>query len=95
MMDRVYYSKEAESAARRQQMFSTLAFMMLGLGVGATLALLFAPERGERVRKLVTSALEEGFTRGRETTEDALHRLGKEYPDVYEKIKDGLHKLAS
>ncbi len=93
MIDRVYYSKETENLARRQQMVGNLAFLMLGLGAGATIAMLFAPEKGEKVRQLVSSALEEGFTRGRETTEELLDHVGKEYPDIYEKIKDGLSKL--
>ena len=93
MLDRMYYSKEAENLARRQQLVGNLAFLMLGVGTGAALAFLFAPEKGDRVRQLVSRALEEGFNRGRETTEEAINRLGKEYPDVYEKVKDGLRKI--
>ncbi len=93
MIDRIYYSKEAENLARRQHVVGNLAFLMLGLGAGATLAILFAPETGERVRELVTHALEEGYNRGREATEEALHHLEQEYPDVYEKVKDSLRKL--
>lgn len=93
MIDRIYYSKETEGLAKRQQVVGNLAFLMLGLGAGATLALLFAPERGERMRGLITDALEDGFERGREATEEILHHVGKEYPDIYDKLKDGLRKI--
>lgn len=93
MIDRIYYSKEAESLVRRQHLIGNLAFLMLGLGVGAAVALLFAPERGERVRELVAEALEEGFSRGREATEEALQNLAQEYPGLHEKVEEGLKRL--
>ncbi|MBN1427139.1 MAG: YtxH domain-containing protein [Anaerolineae bacterium] len=93
MLDRIYYSKEAESLAKRQHMMGNLAFLMLGLGIGATFALLFAPKSGERVRELVAEALEEGFSRGREATEEALQHLAQEYPGLHEKVEDGLQRL--
>ncbi len=93
VIDRIYYSKEAANLARRQQVVGNLAFLMLGLGAGATLALLFAPETGGRTRELVTHALEEGFDRGREAAEEALHHLEQEYPDAYEKVRTSLLEL--
>jgi len=46
--DRVYYSHDAEMHAMRDRAVLTLAFLAFGLGIGAVLALLFAPMSGKK-----------------------------------------------
>lgn len=87
--NRVYYSKEAEDMARRDRIIRSLTFMLLGLGVGAAIAVLFAPDEGDKTREMITDALEEGFSRGRKATTDALKQLEHEYPNLRERV-DGV-----
>jgi len=95
MTDRIYYSSEAEQIAKTRQTVGLLAFLMLGLGVGAATALLFAPQEGERTRKMVADALDEGFRRGREATDDALAQLEEEFPNLRKKVESTLSKATS
>jgi gas vesicle protein len=86
---RIYYSDEAERVARRQQITNVLLFMALGMGIGAIVAILFAPDQGDKTRKAITHAMEDGYKRGRESTRDALKQLEPEFPNLREKV-DGL-----
>lgn len=89
MPDRIYYSQEAERVARRQRIVSIVLFMALGLGLGAIIAILFAPDEGEKTRKLIADAVEDGFRRGVESVSDALGDLEPEFPDLRQRV-DGL-----
>lgn len=93
MTDRIYYSKSAENLAKRRQASLILAFLALGVGIGAALALLFAPEEGKRTRELIADALEDGFNRGLEATKGALRQLEKEYPGVRERVENALGNI--
>lgn len=63
---------------------SKFGFFLAGLGIGAILALLFAPKSGEETRRLIAGKAEEGrdylTSRGRELREQAedLMERGKE-----------------
>jgi gas vesicle protein len=92
MNDRIYYSRRAEELAKRQQTIGAVTFLALGLGIGAVLALLFAPNVGEKTRKLVTDALEEGFKHGQEAILDAANQLEREYPELRKRIESVLNR---
>lgn len=63
---------------------SKFAFFLAGVGIGAILALLFAPKSGKETRDYIAQKAEEGkgyvATRGKE--------LRKQAEDVVEKAKD-------
>jgi len=69
---------------------SSFAFLLLGMGVGAGLALLFAPKSGKEVRRYLVRRAEDG--------RDYLTAVGKELrrqaEDVVEMGKDWAAKLA-
>ena len=69
---------------------SSLAFLLAGMGIGAGLALLFAPKSGKEVRRYLVRRAEDG--------RDYLTAAGKEMrrqaEDVVEKVKDWAAKLA-
>jgi len=44
MSSRTYYSEEAERAAKTQQAIQIAIVLLFGLGVGAVVALLYAPK---------------------------------------------------
>jgi len=63
---------------------SKVVFFLAGMGIGAILALLFAPKTGEETRQLISRKAEEGreyvATKGKELRQDA--------EDLVEKAKD-------
>lgn len=63
---------------------SKLAFLLAGMGIGAILALLFAPKSGEETRELIGRKAEEG----REYVRAKGRELRKEAGEFVEKAKD-------
>ncbi len=67
---------------------SKVAFFLAGMGIGAILALLFAPKSGEETRKFIVDKAEEGrdylTSRGKE--------LRRQAEDIVEKGKDRLSR---
>jgi gas vesicle protein len=90
MNDRIYYSREAEEKANRDRMVAVLVFMALGLGIGAVLALLYAPKSGEKTRSELAHSLNEGLEAPREATQKAFKNLEKEFHDLRKKVEDSI-----
>ncbi len=63
MNDSTYYSREAEMQANREQLGTIILFIALGLGIGAILALLFAPASGKEIRDDISNTIEDRFGR--------------------------------
>ena len=95
MANRIYYSEEAEKTMRRRGVVNALIFTGLGIGIGSAVALLLAPNEGEKNREFIANALQEGFQRGRETTDEALSQLEREIPNLRERVNDLVVKIAS
>ena len=93
MSNRIYYSEEAENMMKRQRIVDALMFIGLGIGVGSAVALFLAPSNGAKTRELITHTLEEGFQRGRETTDEALRQLEQEVPNLRERVSDLVGKI--
>jgi len=91
MNDRIYYSRRAEELVKRQEAIGATIFLLVGLGIGAILALLFAPNVGEKTRSLIAEALEDGFKSGQEAIWDATSQLEKDVPDLRKRL-EGLLK---
>ncbi len=72
---------------------SKFAFFMAGMGIGAILALLFAPRSGKETRDYIAQKAEEGrdfmSTRGRELRKQAEETVEKA-KDVVTRQKDQL-----
>lgn len=89
--DRIYYSRAAEERAKREQMVLTVVFLLLGLSIGAVLALLFAPSSGSDTRKEITHTVGEGVETGREATNKAINRLENEFAELRKRLEDRLN----
>lgn len=89
--DRIYYSRAAEERAKREQMVLTVVFLLLGLSIGAVLALLFAPSSGRDTRQEISSTVGEQVETGREATNRALHRLESEFAELRKRLEDRLN----
>ena len=93
MSSRIYYSEKAERTMKRQRFIDALMFTGLGIGIGSAVGLLLAPNGGEKTREFITNTLEEGFQRGRESTDQALSQLEQEVPNLRERVNDLVGKI--
>ena len=84
--DRIYYSHEAEIHAVRDMARATLLCLMFGLGIGAVLALLFAPSSGKKIRKQLAKTVEEGLNNGRDAVEPMVKRVEKEFDELHKSV---------
>ncbi len=78
MNNRMYYSQEAAQEAQRQRAVLVVVMLGLGVAVGAAIALLFAPEAGEKVRKALEEQIAQATEAGREQAEKAVENLQDE-----------------
>lgn len=88
--NRTYYSHEAEVRAARDRALLTVICILLGLGMGTAMALLFAPTAGKKTREDLRRQVEEGVQSGRERVEPAINKLEHELGDLRKKVEDRL-----
>jgi gas vesicle protein len=62
-----------------------LTYLLIGGGIGAVLALLFAPKSGEELRGDIADATRKGLEKGRETAVQLQERAGEYYEVTREK----------
>jgi len=86
--DRIYYSHDAETQAMRELTKLTLLCLMLGLGIGAAVAFLFAPSTGKKVRHDLAQSMEDGLNNGQEALGPMVRRLEKELSDVRKNVEE-------
>ena len=77
--DRVYYSHDAEIHAVREMTRLMALCLMVGLGIGVVLALLFAPTSGKKVRDDLTKTVGQGWNNGRDAVEPLVKRLEEKF----------------
>ena len=92
-MSRTYYMGDRELEDDGRGVVNMLVFLLLGLGIGAALALLFAPEEGEKIREKVSDSLETGVRRGSDAGSDALERLEREYGNLRKEVDKLLNSI--
>jgi gas vesicle protein len=88
--ERIYYSHDAEINAMRNRTMLTLLFLTLGLGIGAALALLFAPTTGKAVRDDLAKSMGEGLNNGRDAMEPLVKRLEEEFSELRKNVEERL-----
>lgn len=89
--DRVYYSHDAEVNALRKRTALIIAFLTVGMGIGATLALLFAPASGRNTRHDLVKTVEDGLQSGRDTVEPVVKRVEKELGEFRKNVDEHLN----
>jgi gas vesicle protein len=65
-----------------------LAYLLIGGGIGAVLALLFAPKSGQELRGDIADATRKGIDRTRETASQIGARAGEYYEATRDKAGD-------
>jgi gas vesicle protein len=88
--DRIYYSHDAETHAMRDRTVLTLVCLTFGLGIGAALALLFAPTSGKVTRHDLARSVEDGLHTGRDTIEPVVKRVEKEFDELKKNVEEHL-----
>jgi hypothetical protein len=71
--DRTYYSREAEVRATQERALASIVFLMIGMGIGAAMALVLASKARHRSRPSLVGTIEDRFS----TIEKELGDLGK------------------
>lgn len=82
------YDREEASAATK------LTYLLVGGGIGAILALLFAPKSGEELRGDIADATRKGIEKSKETASQMQERAGEYYEVSREKAGE-LYQTAS
>ncbi len=54
--NRIYYSRDAELRAGRERMMLAALVAVAGVGFGLALAMLFAPQSGEKTRQMLANS---------------------------------------
>lgn len=82
------YDREETSAATK------LTYLLVGGGIGAVLALLFAPKSGEELRGDIADATRKGIEKSKETASHLQERAG-EYYEVSRERATELYQTAA
>jgi gas vesicle protein len=88
--ERIYYSHDAEIHAVREMTKLMALCLMVGLGIGAGLALLFSPLTGKKVREDLTRTMGQSWNNGREAVEPMVKRVEKEFGDLQKNVEEHL-----
>ena len=71
-----------------------LTYLLIGGGIGAVLALLFAPKSGQELRGDIADATRKGIDRSREAAQELSQRAGEYYEVTRDRASD-LYSTAS
>jgi gas vesicle protein len=91
--DRVYYSHDAETQAKREMVALTMLALTLGMGIGALLALLFAPSSGKKARHDLAQSMGEDWENGRDAVDPMVKRLEEKFDDLLKNIEERVNHL--
>ena len=87
--NRIYYSNNAKMHSIRKNS----ALIVLALGIGAAIALMFAPNSGEKTREDLAHGLEQGVNKGHDMTDPTLKRLEKEMAELRQKLEEKVDEV--
>ena len=88
---RALLSQERTSMGNDDNISTRLTYLLIGGGIGAVLALLFAPKSGQELRSDIADATRKGIDRSRE----AAQQLGDRAGEYYESTRDRAAELYS
>jgi gas vesicle protein len=91
--DRVYYSHDAETQAKREMIALTMLALTLGLGIGALLALLLAPSSGKKARHDLAQSLGGNWGNGRDAVDPMVKRLEEKVGELLKTVEERVTHL--
>jgi len=72
---RMYYSQEAEKRAQREKLMLVILVAGVSMSISTIIALLFAPQPGDKTRQQISEQVNEAVTRARKAAENAGERF--------------------
>jgi gas vesicle protein len=91
--DRVYYSRDAETHAKREMTAVTTLALALGLGIGAIAALLFAASSGKKTRQDLARSMEKGWEDGRDAVAPVVKRFEENLGELRNNVEERISQL--
>jgi gas vesicle protein len=91
--DRVYYSRDAETRAKREMTAWALFALTLGVGIGALLALLLAPSSGKKARQALARSVGQEWETGRDAVDPMVKRLEERFGELLRNVEERLTHL--
>jgi len=91
--DRVYYSHDAETQAKREMAAITVLVLALGMGIGALLAFLFAPFSGKKARHELAQSMGEEWKNGREAVDPLMKRIEEKFGELRKNVEERVTHL--
>lgn len=79
------YEREDSSVSTK------LTYLLIGGGIGAVIALLFAPKSGQELREDIAEATKKGYEKGKETAAHLQEAAGDYYEVTRERASEALH----
>lgn len=93
-MDDHIYSARMRERIQQERTKNTVTLLFMGLGIGAILALLFAPKSGEKTRAEITRMIEERLGHKQMTpTEHAIKTLEREFSRLRDSVEERIAEL--
>ncbi len=93
-MDDHIYSARMREQIQQERTKNTVTLLFMGLAFGAILALLFAPNSGDKTREDITHLIGSRFGRKRMTpTEQAIKTLEREFSRLRDQVEDRIADL--
>jgi gas vesicle protein len=91
--ERTYYSHDAEMRAMGEKTKLAVLTLALGLGIGAVLAILFAPSSGQKTRDELASSVEDTVNTGRDAVAPIVKRVGEEISELRKTVEERVTHL--
>jgi gas vesicle protein len=91
----MYYSQEAEQRAQRDRLSLALVATAIGIGMGAVIALIFAQQSGDEVRRQLGEQFENAVNQGAEVAGKAVKEAKKTADKVIGEVEDRLQNNRS
>lgn len=88
MNDRIYYSNEAARRAMMQRNMTAMFAAVLGLAFGAVLALILAPQSGDKTRRVLGERVEEIVKTG----VDTVNNVANTGAETVNKVANGVRE---
>lgn len=82
------YDRETEPREREASAATKLSYVLIGGGIGAVLALLFAPKSGTELRGDIADVTRKGLDKGKEAAAVAQEKAGEYYEVTRDKASE-------
>ena len=93
MSERRYYSQEAAERAERERIALALIVALMGVGLGTVIALMFAPQAGEKTRKQLGKQVSHVVSDGREAVSKVSDDVRSGASKVRDEVEDRMPSI--